>query len=911
MNQEFQQQLIGELVTYFQSGEGFANKTELQKFASRFYGKPILPGMVETKIIEECAEKALVQTSGTLLDQSETTHEAFDKLVDLYERQPNLSTRTSDSVRRQAYSTPLPIAFIASSLAGIRPGKSVYEPTAGNGALLLNADKSRVYANEIYDDRIAQLKEQGFGTITQVDGTTHKPPEQVDVVVLNPPYGTVKEEGKTKTWIVSGGQATLSYRTSQIDQVISFKALEAMKDDGRAVLILPAPMEQKTGNKEGASNSYNSSQNVPFWLSLYKNYNVTQHFTVHGDLYAGQGTAYPVDVVVIEGRGRSARKLPAADLPVLYRSFDQLKELLPNETLLRNRESSRSTNRTVINPEIADRISAQPSEPDRGLGRSDGSAVRPSGVDDPQVDGRRGADGSSSVPSNLRDIEPVRNVSSRSTSEGRFNPGLGISTDGRQHGASRTTPVPPTDRPSTGTPASGLPINSSDRSPRPDRVDSGNNSTRVAGSNGRILPGQHTRINQSQQQPSQAATTEGKTMADQEQVQQDSQEISQVPYVPRSKAKPAGTLLPVNMNTAVQGALRRVEAKVGGSIDAFVESKVKVSEMPVKPFAEQIDSVALAIDNLEQGEAFILGDQTGIGKGFQLASIAKAHLNRTIDMPENVKNLVFVTYKPDLYVDFIRDLKDVGVTNIKPLITNNDFDLELPTGEKLKTQSSKQHTELLRTLAAQGDLGNYNIVFTTYSQMQTVKGEETVRHEFLRRIAKDSLIILDESHNAGGTQTQFASEKYTRADFVREIVSQAGGVVFSSATYAKNPYTMTLYASRTGMRHAVEDSSSFVGMISEGGVPLQQMLASTLTAQGQYIRRERSYEGIEFGANVVAVEKDIAENMAMVMSRIMEFDRLKRSAVKSLHKEAKEFAERVGEDGSTGAAGAKSTTSPQ
>ena len=37
--------------------------------------------------------------------------------------------------------------------------------------------------------------------------------------------------------------------------------------------------------------------------------------------------------------------------------------------------------------------------------------------------------------------------------------------------------------------------------------------------------------------------------------------------------------------------------------------------------AEQIDSVALAIDNIKNGESVIIGDQTGIGKGRQAAAI--------------------------------------------------------------------------------------------------------------------------------------------------------------------------------------------------------------------------------------------------------------------------------------------------
>ena len=58
----------------------------------------------------------------------------------LLQRQPNLSVRSSTSVLQQAYSTPIPIAYLASALAGIDGKTTVYEPTAGNGALLIGAN---------------------------------------------------------------------------------------------------------------------------------------------------------------------------------------------------------------------------------------------------------------------------------------------------------------------------------------------------------------------------------------------------------------------------------------------------------------------------------------------------------------------------------------------------------------------------------------------------------------------------------------------------------------------------------------------------------------------------------------------------------------------------------------------------
>jgi hypothetical protein len=45
---------------------------------------------------------------------------------------------------------------------------------------------------------------------------------------------------------------------------------------------------------------------------------VANHFAIAGDLYKRQGAGWPVDVIVIEGRSKSARSLPGVELPHIY-----------------------------------------------------------------------------------------------------------------------------------------------------------------------------------------------------------------------------------------------------------------------------------------------------------------------------------------------------------------------------------------------------------------------------------------------------------------------------------------------------------------------------------------------------------------------------------------------------------------
>jgi hypothetical protein len=65
-------------------------------------------------------------------------------------------------------------------------------------------------------------------------------------------------------------------------------------------------------------------------------------------------------------------------------------------------------------------------------------------------------------------------------------------------------------------------------------------------------------------------------------------------------------------------------------------------------------------------------------------------------------------------------------------------------------------------------------------------------------------------------------------------VTQARGVFYSSATYAKRPEVMDLYAA-TDMRLAVEKIENLAEAIARGGVPMQQAVATMLSKAGQYI----------------------------------------------------------------------------
>ncbi|HEY9824483.1 MAG TPA: strawberry notch C-terminal domain-containing protein, partial [Stenomitos sp.] len=670
-----------------------------------------------------------------------------------------------------------------------------------------------------------------------------------------------------------------------------------------------------------ASNAYNGKQVGAFYKSLYDNYRVVEHFTVGGDLYGRQGTTFPIDVVVINGRGKSNRRLPAVELPKVYTSFESLKELFDERI---NKQPNERTSKSVQSGDdiesgniLADgdlrtgRLSGTP-VPVESIGglstpathRNSVSDAERNSSDDVSEGEQRSATGVSGLPSGTSGMDdaarrelPERTTDYRAESEAggmesdraavqeRDGAGLGPSSDGLPLRVSRMAEGSLYEQ-SGGSELSNAASNDNSGSQRADRAD-------AAGGMDDLHRNDIQGVG---------------LMADEQVILDDEllegEQIKQVPYRAKSQAPSVETLVPANMRSAIGNALENLEQEVG-NLDDYVASRLGIAGRETlynRYSAEQVDALALAFNNLSKGEAFIIGDQTGIGKGRFVAGILEYARQREL-IP------IFVTEKPDLYTDIFRDLSDIKTKPFNPLITNTGQKILLPDGSSLKTGSPEVQKRVLQDLIAQRDLGEYDSVFTTYSQLQTVKGQDTDRRQLLWTIAPMSILVLDESHNAGGTEKPYEVKggAIDRADFVRELVKRASGVVYSSATYAKNPHVMTLYSARTGMRHAVEHQENLVRLIQEGGVPLQQMLASKLSEAGQYIRRERSYEGVEFGAKVLPVNREMAENVAKAMSLIMEFDLAKQEAVAAMDDQLKSEAKRLMQDASIGRVGATST----
>ncbi|NEP20180.1 MAG: DEAD/DEAH box helicase family protein [Leptolyngbya sp. SIO4C1] len=377
----------------------------------------------------------------------------------------------------------------------------------------------------------------------------------------------------------------------------------------------------------------------------------------------------------------------------------------------------------------------------------------------------------------------------------------------------------------------------------------------------------------------------------------------QVVYQPKSTGTSTQTLIPYNMASAAQVALERFEQQYG-DIDEYLAGRLgygSVNELHQYFSAEQVDAAALAISNIERGAGFITGDQTGIGKGRICASIMRY-------AQQQGRVAIFVTKDKPLYADMMRDVADIGMRGFRPFITDSSTEIPLANGGALKTNSAASQKKEMTAMIQAGRVTAYSAVFTTYSQLQTVGQKEPLRRDFLRAIVPNAFLILDEAHQAGGSQSGWKkSGPPDRAEFVRELVDASAGVFYSSATYAKRPDVMDLYARRTDLRLGVSSMATLETILTCGGVPLQQIVASKFVASGQMLRRERSYEGITFQAKTVPVDREVADQFSAAMRAIKDFDRAKQKAIKALSKRLKAEAKALSEDGAIGEVGAKST----
>ena len=835
----------------------FNGIVELRKIAERLGLKDI-----KDTDLQELAETAIVKRArGIASSESTNDAEKFKRIKTLYENQPSLNQRDSERVMKQQYSTPAPYAFLADMYVkgNGKVIESALEPSAGNGMLTIGLPMDKVHVNDIDAQRLANLRRQGFKNVTSQDGTQPFADKDVDVVVTNPPFGSATPRDHD------------GYKISSLEGQMAINALESMKGDGRAAIIIG-------GNTEYAKNGSLKPKDKAFLGYLYSHYNVEDVINVDGSLYAKQGTSYPTRIILINGRRNydpEHKVFPPVEKDAraeTVKDYDELYKRIENDIL-------RSTEQPV------DIRRKEKREGDKPSGRENVS-------DSTEENGGRGRLETTTVhdgtPENSEptELDPsTRPVGQSEDADGRPVKATG-NGDSNTDGRGGQTSVPKSG-PADG--GSGRGGNEPSGGNEPLRNGNGENGREpgVRHGSGHI------------QQPLDSTPKEEKKQ---------SLTTEKVKYQPHSAAYSIGAVVPARQKEALDNVLNKL-----GDADQYLVDNLGYNDkedLYAHLAAEQIDAVALGLKQMEKGNGFIIGDQTGIGKGRQAAAIIRYAVKQG-------RIPISFTQKANLFSDTYRDLSDVGSPELRPFIlaSSNEGNIKVNYDEEVKGLDgqtttvrkqkvvykvpSKTETErVLKYIAENGKLPEgYDYILTTYSQirngMEEWKGGKwkakkkvtatdrngQMKRDAIKRIAENSVFILDESHDAAGEGSGSA--------FIQDVLPKVKGVTFLSATYAKTPDAMKLYALKTdlGSKNKEEgekgDASwKVLNAIKKGGAVFQEIMSQALTKSGQMIRRERDMTGVTIDWNPLTEneveiqgQRDKFDNIFGIFNDILNFQR--------------------------------------
>lgn len=751
--------------------------------------------------LQELVEAQIVRLAREISERDNLTDEQkFEYITRLYNYQPSLNARDNDRINMQQYSTPAPMAFLMGKfLTQDKKVDSGLEPSAGNGMLTINLPKGAMHVNDIDEMRLSNLAKQGFKEVTSQDGTKSFGEKKYDVIVTNPPFGSIDEKVYDGIYSISG-----------LEHQMAINALESMKDDGRAAIIIG-------GNTDYNKNGSIKGKDRAFLNYLYAHYNVVDVINMDGKtLYSRQGTGFPVRMILINGRKKfnpnNFAPVQSKARAEQVKSYDELYKRVNDDILSDNNKPA----------SVYDTESGQSGRVDDS--RNAGTSTQ-TGVRNVQPGGSQGQ--SAERSSDGRSVSGSNNTTDRTDTTKQSDVDRGPSRV-----ASRTDASQPS---RTATQQTGEQQSES----------GGNDAQRpVAGTDDSQRMGQRgTGTPQQNEQPEikRGLGTE------------------KVPYRKQSgNPFTLQSLMPAEQADVVKSALEEL-----GDVDQFLVDELGYSskdELHKALAAEQIDSVALAIHQMNQGNAFIIGDQTGIGKGRQAAALIRYGVKKG-GFP------VFITVKKGLFSDMYRDLSDIGSPELRPFIWSADDaqhsgNVTDKDGNVIyQMPSASEQKRVVDYINKNGKLPpEYDYVLTTYDSFKSgtmdyengnkkdrkfPKGKKAssihfngqAKRDALEKLAENSYVIMDESHNAGG-------EGSNVGNFLQYITTKAKGITFLSATFAKRPGNMPIYSLKTAIAKAGVEISELIDAVKRGGATFQEVMSRALTEAGQMIRRERDMTGV-------------------------------------------------------------------
>ncbi len=728
------------------------------------------------------------------------------------------------------------------------------EPSAGNGLLTVAARPEQCFVNEIDYTRNRNLNTQGFRRVTSRDAT--KPdvfmPDFYDAVLTNPPFGILDEPVKFD-----------GYPIRILDHVMAIRALDSMKDKGKAAIIIGGH------SRWDAQGRLQRGKNRWLFNYLYSHYNVLDVIPIDGRyLYTRQGTGVKVRLILVDGRKQNvsgAAPLKSTEQTTIIKTFDALYERIMQHYT----EPKLNTDVMLDLDEIKRKAIEIRKRLNRGLSGED------NGTEEVKYPSDNAIDLLWQSWQVRKNVHPKYDL-------------LLMEGDSRFYAFDEEAQI------------------------LQSKLGLGGVVMKRPGFEylvigiSKVLWATHYYPMIEQADLSVNIWTNGKP------TNWDALEKDYLEFIKRAKPEidlgaiytPASqatmvldTQVPDSMSFETKAAVARIRSEVGGSMDDFVRHRLGYSSkgaLYAALAAEQIDAVAMCIYNIEAREqGMIIGDQTGIGKGRVAASMIRYAVRRGLKP-------VFITEKANLFSDIYRDLVAIGSGHLKPFIINNreaKTDIKDEDGDVV--YSALSPIEQQKIFESEEIPQGYDYAVATYSQFNSSDRKPT-KPNFLKAIAYKNILIMDEAHNSSGAGKT--------ADFMRKVVYVTLGVTFLSATFAKKPGNMPIYAMKTAISEANLSNDGLVKAILRGGVALQEILSSQLVAEGQMIRRERSFEGIEI--NYIQLDeyetehRKASDKITNILRYIIAFQEgYVDKKVTLMDKEAAKEGEQVAKRGGTSQAG--------
>lgn len=340
----------------------------------------------------------------------------------------------------------------------------------------------------------------------------------------------------------------------------------------------------------------------------------------------------------------------------------------------------------------------------------------------------------------------------------------------------------------------------------------------------------------------------------------------QAVYASASKIGEASTMVPRNMDAATRRALSRLVKKYR-DIDQMVSNELQI---PLDVMAEvlspeQVDAIALAIDALARGRAFLIGDQTGIGKGRTLAALMYREIIQG-------RIPFFFTEREINISDIWRDFVSIGVDKeISPFFMNTGVKIidGLTDAVIMRGNNRAQIQAILESKEWPEDS---NILISTYSQINRPydgaganrrrrrRDRSNIKMEWLSKVMEafpDRVsLFLDESHNAASNSNISNNIHY--------LLNRTTSCVFSSATFAKETRHVDFY-NRLFPVEIARGGDPISSVLRRGGEALQETMASMLAADGVLIRREHDLSKCEF---TIALDSERVESHRKKMDEV-------------------------------------------